>query len=592
MDVPTTSESERQVAAEKAAQPGLRVSTLVCLLGALVLFLTAVILVSRSHTYEISKNLDFVKIYNYKKSAPDKNEAFDKVKAYAASPSGAWVNDVADAAGCRDMVNYWWPTAGFASNSTPITATCDFRVNLQLGPMEEQLQVKDVTTIVTTGCAARAGTYTIVFTLPAGNTGTIAPVSGSAPQVTIAAGTGAISLVNAATVIGYGFKTFSGNFRTCMVKRKELAGVMHDATQCSNGFSSPLCTCVRAFTARVLSWQARLSGKSASGLALGDAFSKGVQRCVELRRAHDVREENAEVYARSSALLVFTVALLLNCLLNVFESFEALTSTTWYALFFVGYFLAVLFTGLLDNKGSGFAEFQTVLAMTLPAFVVHGGYTVMLHAYSSARAGPSELPFLHPVTFDIMLCALSLFTLVERGVVQTEYLVAETLKCHVVGAAYIAVVWYHCYGKRREALESEFVQQAYLILYVVAILASLSSLVTPYASTSCFEIHWLMPGVLTYVAFMNPGWAVHLRMAAKLNVPYSTAVYNFNAVASLLIGFIGAVLLSSFLSEYFQIYGAKNFAWPEGGDSLSYAATRGLILPLPESTLSRISLPA
>lgn len=577
MSEPLVTETERQEQqAEKAeqivkfVQPGERISAIAHLSFSAVFLLTVVILVSVSRQYEVSKNLDFVKIYDYKKSAPKRSDAVDAMRAYVIGDDGKWINEAADTEGCRDMVNYWWPTASTTANS----GNCVFKINLKMGPMEEQLQVKDITPISVSGCTA--GTYPIALTLANGNTGTI---SGTMPSVYIDTYKN-LTFVNAGNILGYNFKTLSKNYVTCIAKRTKLANTMHKVTECENGFSSPLCTCVRAFTGRIQMWQSRLGAISDNKLPLGEVVTRGVERCMQLRRSHDVREPIEQVYARSSALLVFAVALVANALLNVLNAYDLLESTVWYSVYFVLYFVAVIFTSLLDNKGSGLSQFQTVLAMTLPAFIVHGGYCVMLHASSITKAASYDLPFLHPVTFDICLCALTLFTLVERGVVQTEYLVAETLKCHVVAAVYIAVVWYHCYGRGRDALETEFVQQAYLILFIVGLVSSLSSAVTPYATKECFELHWLLPGALTYLAFVNPGWSVHLRMAAKLKVPMTSAVYNFNSVAGFLVLLVGGMLLANFLSEYFQIYGAKNFAWPVYGDPMSFAATRSLVMPV------------
>ena len=563
-------QAERAAQIEKYVQPGERISAFAHLGFAAVFLLTAVILVTVSHQYGVSKNLDFVKIYDYKKSAPKRSDVVDSLRAHVASDGGKWINDANDVEGCRDMVNYWWPTATTTANS----ATCVFKINLKLGPMEGQLQVKDITQVSVTACTA--GTYPITLTLANGNTGTI---SGTMPSVVIAADKN-MTFANAANILGYDFKTLHKNYISCITKRNNLTEKMHTLTECENGFSSPLCTCVRAFTGRIQSWQSRLGAVTDGKLPMGEVVTRGVERCMQLRRSHDVREPIDNVYARSSALLVFAVALVANALLNVLNAYDLLERTLWYSIFFVLYFVAVIFTSLLDNKDSGMSQFQTVLAMTLPAFLVHGGYCIMLHASSITKAASYDLPFLHPVTFDICLCALTLFTLVERGVVQTEYLVAETLKCHVVAAVYIAVFWYHCYGRGREALETEFVQQAYLILFIVGLVSSLSSAVTPYATKECFELHWLLPGALTYLAFVNPGWSVHLRMAAKLKVPMSSAVYNFNSVAGFLVLLLGGMLLANFLTEYFQIYGAKNFAWPVYGDPLSFAATRSLVIPV------------
>jgi hypothetical protein len=594
---PLVAETERQQAERDAlyAQPGERISTIAHLGFSLVLFLTTIILIAVSHSYGISKNLDFVKIYGYNKSNPVKGDALDIIKKNITEAKYNWVNEAVDY-GCRDMVNFWWPTVSFTGGtpSQPLNvANCDFRVNLKLGPMEDQLQVKDITVVTLTGCIA--GTYPMIFNVPSGNAGTISMISGSTPTVIVAVvgSNKTITVGNPDTIIGYNFKTMNVKFKECLDLRQQLASSMLESTSCTNGFSSPLCTCVRAFASRITSWQSRLgaatwANKPSEKKVLGDVLRDGVARCIDLRRSHDIRKAEDKTYARSSALIVFVVALVFNAVFNVLNAYGVFSGVLWYAIFFAIYFVVIPFASLADNNESGLSQSVTVLAMVIPA-LVHGGYCLWLHAYARLSSNTHELPYLHPVTFDICLCALTLFTLVERGVVQTEYLVAETIKCHVVGAVYIAIVWFHCHGKNREALDTEFVQQAYLILFVVGLLASVSSLVTPYAVTECFQLHWLLPGAFTYVAFVNPGWSVHLRMAAKLNNPSSSMVYNFNSVAGFLFLLIGGIFLSSFLAEYFQIYGARKFSWPTRGDPLSYAAVRGLILPLPTSTVPKIN---
>lgn len=592
MDDGSDAESATQMPQDSVADdPEVRVkgekaSAWAHLFFALIFLLLVTVVVGYSNTYNLSKNLNFVPIYNYKKSLPDKTGAVNAIQSYISdSTKGAWINDASSK--CRDLQAFWWPTAGFAgasgSGTNPVTATCDFRINLKLGPMEGQVSLKDFTRITMTTCTP--GTYSLVFSVPVGSDGTITAVSGTASVIVGASPGYALSFSDPNAVVGYNFATLGANFQACLTSRQNLADTIHNTTECQGGFSSPLCTCVRAFTARLTSWQSRLVTASSGGLKYGDVLVKGVQRCTDLRRSHDVRERTSYIYVHSTALVVFAVALVCNGIFNLASLFRWLETSVYYGGFFLLYGLAVFLPALLISNGSGNAEFETTLAMVLPAFFVHGAYLAMLRpamrVMSVEEKQSYETPFLHPVTFDICLCALTLFTLVERGVVQTEYLVAEVLKCHAVAGVYIALMYYHCYGRRNAALDTEGVQQAYLILYVVGLAASVSSLVVPYALKQGFEFHWLLPGVLTYVAYANTGWSVSLPMVARLRNAKgaSLAVYNFNAVAGFMVLIVGALFLSEFLTVYFQIYGAKNFAWPVQGDPLSYALVRKLLLP-------------
>lgn len=594
MDDSSDAESATQMPQDSVADDpetrvkGEKASAWAHLVFALVFLLLVGIVIGYSNTYNLSKNLNFIAIYNYKKSLPDKSGAVNTIQTYISdSTKGAWINDAASK--CRDLQVYWWPTAGFNVASTPIVANaCDFKINLQLGPMEGQVKLRgDVTWVSRTTCTTNTA-YNVVLTLPSGSDGTLTTPSITA---TITGTTGAyiVTFSDPNVVWGYNFGVLNGNFQTCLTSRQNLADTIHNATECQAGFSSPLCTCVRAFTARLTSWQSRLVTASSGGLKYGDVLVKGVQRCTDLRRSHDIRERTSYVYVHSTALVVFAVALVCNGIFNLLSLFEytsqLLQNSMYYGFFFLLYGLAVFLPSLLISNGSGTAELETTFAMVFPAFFVHGAYLAMLRPamrmMSVEEKKSYEIPFLHPVTFDICLCALTLFTLVERGVVQTEYLVAEVLKCHAVAGVYIALMYYHCYGRRNAALDSEGVQQAYLILYVVGLFASVSSLVVPYALRQNFEFHWLLPGVLTYVAYANTGWSVSLPMAAKLRNARgaSLVVYNFNAVAGFLVLFVGAIFLSKFLTVYLQIYGAKNFTWPVQGDPLSYALVRKLLLP-------------
>lgn len=568
---------------------GERMSSLAHLFFAGVLLLASIVLIGVTRSYSISKNLDFVSIYDFSKAAPNRNDAADAVRA-AVGAATSWVNDPADTLQCQDMVNYLWPTVTIApvAAAGPFAAAaalnlCNFAVYLKLGPMEEQLQIKNVTKILDTGAGCNGNSkYSITVTAAAGSQSTI---SGTIPNIIVSNdGTKNPSLDNPNAIIGWSFQSLSPRWRECLKNRQDLANVMITASECQNGFSSPACSCVRAFTSRITSWQSRLMARP-GGKQMSEVMAEGVKRCLELRRHHDVRKPISNQYSRCSALLVFLVALLVNGLYKVLRSYKLLENTLWNVVFFVLYFAVIITTGIVGGKDGGTAEFQTVLVMTLPAFVVHATYLILLHANFRSQADVTPEPFLHPVTFDICLCALSLYTLVERGVVQLEYLSVDIIKCHCVAAVYIAVIWYYRYGKGHAVLDTEFVQQAHLVLFAVGLVLSGSGLVLPYAVRQPFEFHWILPLAFTYVAFLNPGWAVHLRMPNTLNAPASSVVYNFNAVAGFVFLLIGGVFFGYFLSDHIMIYGAKNFKYPIQADPQDYAFLRGFVSPV-----SRVAL--
>jgi len=539
-----------------------------------VFFLGTVILIGAyTQSHDIGKNLDFIRLYKYSKavfSAGDvKNDLVQYMKTYA------WLNDNEDQDHCLDMSTFWWPQYnwGAVAANNPTSATCVFTINLKQGPMEGQLQIKDITKGDTAGCVA--GTYTPNWIVPASGTVT------STPTVTIAADK---SISFQTSVIGYNFLAFNANFLSCQYKRGNLTHFVHDKTGCQYGYASPMCTCVRAFTARFDIWGSRLNWKPKGKMLLGDVLAEGVGRCIELRRSHDQREELDKVYARSSAVLLFAIAFFFNGLLNLLMQYGFFRDNAYlYGGFFVVYFAGVLGAGLADGDKNG-AEMETVLALALPAFLVHGTYLALLHGYFKSQQSDCPPPFLHPVTFDICFSALNLFTLTERGVVQLEYLVAEVLKGHAVAAVYIGVIWYHRYGSDREVLKSEFVQQAYILMYSVGLLAATSSVVTPYAVKKCFELHWLLPVGFAYVAFVTAGWSHHLKMSTNLNEgpagdKSKHVVHNYNAVSGFLVLLLGCAFWGYYLAEHIQVYGVKHFAYPVSGDPQSFAVLREKLIP-------------
>lgn len=592
-----------QAAARKVR--GERTSSVAHFCFAAVLLVASIVLVARSHVYSLSNNLDFIKIYNYNKSAPDRGAVGDRIRTFEQAYGGvrkqlsgadSWLNDGSDTLGCQDMVGALWPAltltdqAGATLNSvTYVTAaalgsTCNIQVFLQAGPMEEQLSLKNVTGYALAGCASGKSRYTISIT--SASSVTITTPAGGYPEVIVDTSVTppTVTFSKVSDPIGYNFKGVA-TYTSCIAYRQGLADYIDQQTECWNGFSSPACTCVKAFSSRLTTWQTRLLPRPNNKMVMSDVVADGVKRCMELRRSHDVREATSSVYARSSALMIFSVALVMNSLFNMLRNRALFSSTMtmshWYeqAIFFLLYAVAIFLASFLDGKDGGQSSFETVLAIVLPAFLVHCVYLVWLHTIFGSQGGTNPEPFLHPVTFDVCLCALSLYTLTERGVVQLEYLVTDVIKCHVVSAVYIAVIWYYKYGRAPVVLNTEFVQQAYLTLFALGLTLSGSGLVVPYPAKRTFEFHWMLPLVFTYIAFLNPGWAAHMRMQNKLNAPENAVVYNFNAVAGFLFLLIGGVFYGYFLADHIQVYGVKHFRYPSQSDPEDYVMLRGLILP-------------
>lgn len=535
---------------------------------AAVMLVFAVILVAVSHGDDISKNLDFIKLYKYKKASLTKSDVVKSIEDY--TKMYPWINSPTDVDKCLDVTRYLKPTVGWESGQNPIGSGCSFELIFSFGPMEGQMYVSNVSVSASSGCTQ--GNYQTALTVASPDGGTVT----NSPTVSISE---AKVITASSAVIGYDFKQFDADYKSCYDKRQGLIQKVQNVTGCQYEYSSPLCACVNSFLSRFQYWGSKFSYKPKDAMLLGDALGQGVGRCLETRRGHDVRQPVDRAYARSSALLIFFISLFLNGLLNLLLRYKWFRDSTMaYSVFFLLYLVVIMIAGLFDGDGD-MAEFETVLALALPAFIVHGGYLILLYAYFNAQPDAAPSPFLHPVTFDVCLASLSVFTLTERGVVQLEYLLAEIFKVHAIAAIYIALVWYHRYGKNRDVLTSEFVQQSYVLLSVVGLVASASGLIVPYPSKSCFEFHWLLPAAFTYVAFSTISWVHHLRMSVNLNSPSGAVVQNYGAVTGFAVLLLGGVFLSYFLSEHIQIYGVTHFAYPMQGDMMTYAAIRDVIVP-------------
>jgi hypothetical protein len=525
-----------------------------------VLLLASVVLVGMTRTDGIQSALDLVSVFAYTKAPVDRAAALhDNTRGQAVRP---WHADPADAAHCLDMSYFNFPSVKFVPGADPTSPTCQIAFSLALAGQHIR-----VTPVYDHGAlTCRQGIY------PLQVTGATSGVPSVSLSLSIE-GNGTHLLMSIPALIAGGPDGFAfanrAAWAACRDRRWELARQYLGNTSCASPDFSPMCTCVHAFVGKLTNLNHRLRPQLADGQSLEDTLRTGVDRCIALRRHHDVRTETGPKYARSKALLVFALALFFNSillalgpLLQPAAAYTAAAHAVWLGLFL----LSTLLAGLLSG---GQAEFHTVLATLLPAFFLHGAYHFLVeHFIAYDPASPK--PYLHPVVFDLCLCSLTLFTLVERGVVQSEYLLAEVFKCHAIALLYMAAVWYHRHMaasdvSARTVFSASTVHQGYTILVIVALAAAADSLLVPYPAKAPFELHWLLPLAFTFLALSNPGWVYALNAQLKFhpNDPASR-VYgpaHFNCLAAALSLGIGFVLWGYFLRDYIRVYGAAHFPY-------------------------------
>ena len=330
-----------------------------------------------------------------------------------------------------------------------------------------------------------------------------------------------------------------------------------------------------AFAGKVLDPSRKLKAVLANGETLQDVLLGGVDQCIKLRRVHDVREASSGVYVRSWALLTFALALFFNSILYLVDRME---SQVWTRLVAHVVCFFLLFFAFLNN-----ADPSVVLAVLLPVLLL-----MAYDLYVSIWVAPSDLmigaqPYLHPVAFSVCLCNLTLFTLVERGVVQSEYLLVEVIKCHAIAAVYAANAWYHRYrclveDPKRESmlgraeapgLLTSNVEAAQRLLFVVALAAAADTLLIPYPTKVPFQLHWLLPLAFVYISLTNPSWAHALLNRMRLGPTEPESILrgsdgyfdHFNALAAVMVFSVGLVLMGYFIVDHIRAYGAEQFPY-------------------------------
>jgi hypothetical protein len=521
--------------------------------------------------------LDRVTLYKYTKASVDRDKALRNNSV--ADAQWAWLGDKDDTARCLDMTRHNYPRVSFQQGSDPTGPTC--LISLGAVPVQGQANKIEImssfSTTSTVGC--RPGTYQIKIS---GGTG--GPIAGPLLFIGVQTeGTGeeaktqvSVTIPNPQVDVGSSAYTAGSldAWSACLVRRVALAQQFLGNTSCANE-SSQLCSCVYAFAGKVLDPSRKLKAVLAKGETLQDVLLGGVDQCIKLRRVHDVREASSGVYVRSWALLTFALALFFNSILYLVDRME---SQVWTRLVAHVVCFFLLFFAFLNN-----ADPSVVLAVLLPVLLL-----MAYDLYVSIWVAPSDLmigaqPYLHPVAFSVCLCNLTLFTLVERGVVQSEYLLVEVIKCHAIAAVYAANAWYHRYrclveDPKRESmlgraeapgLLTSNVEAAQRLLFVVALAAAADTLLIPYPTKVPFQLHWLLPLAFVYISLTNPSWAHALLNRMRLGPTEPESILrgsdgyfdHFNALAAVMVFSVGLVLMGYFIVDHIRAFGAEQFPY-------------------------------
>jgi hypothetical protein len=539
-------------------------------LAAAILLIGTIILISMAHSAsDILKKTDFVTLYTYKKAVVNRDKALVNLTA-ANKASTFWLSDKLDTKHCLDMSFYAYPTVSFTPGMDPTSPTCQISFGVATTATQGQVQISAVYTGDVASCAP--GTYPLQINQGSGVVATV-PNLIITPKTETINGSAQLGFdLSVSGSFGYNYATYNDDWTACRNARRALADQYLTNTSCETE-ASPMCTCVRSFTDKIVDWNTKLKYEPKAGIYLEDVLLAGVGRCMDLRRAHDVPVPIEQKYARSRPLLIFALTLLLNAVYFASEGFverHIREDRRWMAqaAFLLTLFVAALLACLLDAESGAAGEWRTMLTMLLPAFAVHGLYEAIAEGMFRPE-GPT--PFMHPVAFDLCLGALTLFTLVERGVVQSEYLIVELLKVHAVAALYMGITWYHRnHGAKAGGVaiyESPYVQQAYLLLWLVGMGAAFDTSLVPYPSKKGWELHWLLPVAFTFWGFASPSWFHSLPISTRLGGGPGAGVISAHSDLTGLIAFLfGALLWGYALRTHIQVYGAQHYAYPSVDD--------------------------
>jgi len=379
--------------------------------------------------------------------------------------------------------------------------------------------------------------------------------------------------------------TFTLNNQHCTPIRSTLIDDIHNRTDCVTE-GSQFCSCVRRFTNFLSDNEHQNTlmtpaSDTTTVTKLSDVAVQGIKKCADLRRQNDVRTPlNEQGFKLSYTLILFAISILCNCI-NTFvlrNNYFGVNDHHSGPIMTLGVLLLVhaLVCILLPLAGSsnGYSEQIFFLAIEVPA-VLLGLYVELPDLMGWELHKSYDPTLLHPFYFDAALQALTLFALLARGVVQYESLAFELVKAHGISFVYALVMWFNLHKKddsttagrkddtANKVFNSAYTQEAYLILFTVAALASIdSSLFIPYPSEAAFRPFWLLPGAFVVFNLINRVWVGTLRIRSAPSI--SHYAYFSDLTSTMLFAF-WIVFLGWFMERHLRLYNsipANDKPWP------------------------------
>lgn len=428
--------------------------------------------------------------------------------------------------------------------------------------------------------------------------------SGVKMQVDLASNTVVLSLTNN----GVSNVKFTNNDQTCTQVRATLVEKLHNSTSCYTE-GSQFCSCVRLFTGYLTSNRAQNALKTPSSKdkvpKLSAAILNGMKKCAELRRHNDVRTtQTSSPLKVSFTLMLFSLGLFFNAIYvfisknNILGVKEAnLGHTFLFLMLFLLCMVANIAIGFMG--GGGAIEAILTMAIGLPAMFL--GLFMEYPEWLGWEIFSKQMdrPMLHPAFFDLALQALTVFSLVSRGIVQYEVIIFEIFKAHAVAFIYAVIVWYNLHPQTEDGasrnlekdhpFKSVYIQEAYLVLFSIGVAASMDSILIPYPSEdTSFRVMRLLPALLVLFCFLNRAWVSTLRLSTITGVSQNDYLSTVTGGCLLLIWMF---FLSWFMDRHLRLYNsvpANGSPWP----TIQEMGLKGVLptLPtLPTTTLMGLS---
>jgi hypothetical protein len=424
---------------------------------------------------------------------------------------------------CTDLSTLWHPRVTYVN--TADTPGCVIHWKVTKG-INQELNLVDIPPKIP-GC--KQGSYKLTLTggvlnSPA-NAG-IAQVNDFATLNVDSENGTTVSFLQGGKMIGNDFTLRDSEFTDCdTTKRPFTAMGINSAVNCSDQ-TSPFCTCVHKSTSQLLRNNTVI-------YITKDNVTKALDNCIRVTRyAYNRHPNDKNSFCTPTMLFVFLFAMFLNSCRDSLVFHLGLKMATQsrfldFILTSTAAVILILTSSLVNLNHDGEVEWKFLITAFFPALVFHVYWHWIMPSYeevtakfvekeATSSAEHSLLPHIHPFFFDMALCTLMLFTLVARGVVDEDTLFISIIKCHGVTALYIALAWYNIHkrqaGKAAEnGLNNIFIEEAYMGMSILAIMASCDHFLIPYATKEGIQLHWFLPLFFVVSSFAPSAWMGTLR---------------------------------------------------------------------------------